>query len=172
MDVRVDPDKIKALRLEKSWSQEELAERSGLSLRTIQRMEVEGSASLKSRKAIADALGIDPLALDPCEIPQEWGVQDEPRKAQRWWARLLAMPDRLKLSQKTLNLMLLILWMGVIVSGTPLLLGLVIVTVLSMVDPGVPWLNLSIASLPLIILFVMCLGLLHFFKYLRDLPLD
>ncbi|MCZ6759356.1 MAG: helix-turn-helix domain-containing protein, partial [Gemmatimonadetes bacterium] len=36
MDNNVDGELIRELRLEKSWSQEDLAERAGLSLRTVQ----------------------------------------------------------------------------------------------------------------------------------------
>ena len=55
--------KVKQLRLDRSWSQEHLAEVSGLSLRTIQRVETEGSASLETRMAIASALGVPAVSL-------------------------------------------------------------------------------------------------------------
>jgi len=44
---------IKKLRLQKCWSQEQLAEFSGLSVRTIQRIERGHPASLESVKALA-----------------------------------------------------------------------------------------------------------------------
>ncbi len=47
------------LREEKAWSQEELAIASGLSLRTIQRIERNGAASLHSKKVLASAFDID-----------------------------------------------------------------------------------------------------------------
>ena len=50
MELKVNQKKIKELRLKKSWSQEELAEKAAISLRTVQRMELDGSASLKSRR--------------------------------------------------------------------------------------------------------------------------
>ena len=46
MHMRVDGQRVKALRLQQSWSQELLAEQAGVSQRTIQRMEVGGAASL------------------------------------------------------------------------------------------------------------------------------
>ncbi|GJM12215.1 MAG: hypothetical protein DHS20C12_06180 [Pseudohongiella sp.] len=64
MDMNINSDLLKKLRLSKSWSQEQLAEESGLSLRTVQRIESEGIASLQSRKAISQALGVDPSMLD------------------------------------------------------------------------------------------------------------
>lgn len=45
--------KLKRLRLEKGWSQEQLAELSGLSTRTIQRLEKGEKAGLESLKALA-----------------------------------------------------------------------------------------------------------------------
>ena len=52
------------LRKERSWSQDELAVASGLNLRTVQRIESDGLASLQSRKALAAALDIDIRDLD------------------------------------------------------------------------------------------------------------
>jgi transcriptional regulator with XRE-family HTH domain len=55
--------KVRQLRLDRSWSQEHLAEASGLSLRTIQRVESEGTASLETRMAIASALEVPAVSL-------------------------------------------------------------------------------------------------------------
>jgi transcriptional regulator with XRE-family HTH domain len=44
---------IKKIRLERHWSQEQLAEMSGLSIRTIQRIENGENAGLESLKALA-----------------------------------------------------------------------------------------------------------------------
>ena len=44
---------LQKLRLEKGWSQEELAEYSGISVRTIQRIETGKRASLESLKCLA-----------------------------------------------------------------------------------------------------------------------
>ena len=64
MDIAVDGNKIRELRLTKSWSQEQLADASGLHHRTIQRIETENRASPKSRQALANALAIFPTDLD------------------------------------------------------------------------------------------------------------
>jgi len=61
--MKTDSNKVKSLRLEKSWSQEQLSERSGLSLRTIQRIENGSSISAESLRLIAEALGADPREL-------------------------------------------------------------------------------------------------------------
>ncbi|MBI2398567.1 MAG: helix-turn-helix transcriptional regulator [Xanthomonadales bacterium] len=52
---------VRRLRLERGWSQEQLALASGLSLRTIQRVEAEGSAALATKVCLAATFGI-PLA--------------------------------------------------------------------------------------------------------------
>jgi transcriptional regulator with XRE-family HTH domain len=50
---------IQKLRLQRGWSQEQLAELSGLSVRTIQRLEKGTSASPESLKAVASVFEID-----------------------------------------------------------------------------------------------------------------
>ena len=64
MEMNVNRELIKALRLKRSWSQEKLADEAGISLRTVQRIETDGVASLQSRVAIADAFEIEPVDLD------------------------------------------------------------------------------------------------------------
>lgn len=50
---------IQKLRLQRGWSQEQLAEVSGLSVRTIQRLERGQPGSLESSKALAAVFEID-----------------------------------------------------------------------------------------------------------------
>lgn len=50
---------IQKLRLRRGWSQEQLAELSGLSVRTIQRLERGQTASIESLKALGAAFEID-----------------------------------------------------------------------------------------------------------------
>jgi transcriptional regulator with XRE-family HTH domain len=54
--MKVNTAMVLDLRKQRSWSQDELATAAGLNLRTIQRIENEGTASLQSLKAIASAL--------------------------------------------------------------------------------------------------------------------
>jgi len=63
MDMYINKDTVRNLRLEKSWSQEKLAEAAGMNLRTIQRIEKDGAASLRSCAALAHALGVEPQEL-------------------------------------------------------------------------------------------------------------
>jgi transcriptional regulator with XRE-family HTH domain len=57
-EVKLNSAGVRKLREAKSWTQEHLASAAGVSLRTIQRIESEGSASAESRLAIAAALGV------------------------------------------------------------------------------------------------------------------
>lgn len=61
--MKIDLNMVKTLRLSRNWSQEQLSEVSGLSLRTIQRIENGSNISLESIKVLATAFGIDPNEL-------------------------------------------------------------------------------------------------------------
>jgi transcriptional regulator with XRE-family HTH domain len=50
---------VHKLRLQRGWSQEQLAEMSGVSVRTIQRLERGQSASVETLKAVAAVLEVD-----------------------------------------------------------------------------------------------------------------
>jgi len=62
-DVKLNKDKIQKLRAIKCWSQDELALASGLSVRTIQRVEKNGTASLETTKALASVFVVTPGEL-------------------------------------------------------------------------------------------------------------
>lgn len=59
---------IQKLRLQRGWSQEQLAELSGLSVRTIQRLERGQPASAESLKALASVFEIDFSDLKETEM--------------------------------------------------------------------------------------------------------
>lgn len=65
--MKVDAELVLKLRGERGWSQEELAQVSGLNLRTIQRVEKTAAASLRSKKALALAFDLDIQDLDDKE---------------------------------------------------------------------------------------------------------
>lgn len=56
--LNIDPEQITQRRFERGWSQAELASVAGLDVRTIQRIEATGAASLRSKKALANALQV------------------------------------------------------------------------------------------------------------------
>ncbi|MGE3858104.1 MAG: DUF4177 domain-containing protein [Dehalococcoidia bacterium] len=65
--MKVNRTLIQALRRQRSWSQDDLAGAAGLNLRTVQRIERNGEASLQSRRAIAAAFDIESTELDAPE---------------------------------------------------------------------------------------------------------
>ena len=58
---------VQKLRLQKGWSQSQLAELSGLNIRTIQRIERGQPASVESLKALASVFEVDFNELKPKE---------------------------------------------------------------------------------------------------------
>ncbi len=82
---------IRKLRLEKGWSQEQLAEASGVSTRTIQRLERGGQASLESMKCLAAVFETNFNALkQEQDMPEPQILTDEDRAAlakMREWMR-------------------------------------------------------------------------------------
>lgn len=61
--MKIDSNLVKKLRTTRNWSQEQLSEVCGLSLRTIQRLENSGSASIESVRALAAVFEIEPNEL-------------------------------------------------------------------------------------------------------------
>lgn len=67
-DVKLNNNKIQELRSLRCWSQDELASAAGLSVRTIQRVEKSGAASLETTKALASVFSVSPIEL---QTPQK-----------------------------------------------------------------------------------------------------
>lgn len=63
MDMQIDASKVRAERERRAWSQEQLAEVTGVSLRTVQRVETSGSASFETAKALAAVFEVDVVSL-------------------------------------------------------------------------------------------------------------
>lgn len=55
----LESETVKMLRVGKGWTQEQLAEMCDLSVRTIQRIEKTGVASLETSNALASVLEVD-----------------------------------------------------------------------------------------------------------------
>lgn len=68
--MKINAELIVTQRKQKCWSQDELALATGLNLRTIQRIEKEGTASLQSKKAIASVLELSIADLEKEEVPE------------------------------------------------------------------------------------------------------
>ncbi len=74
---------IRKLRLHRSWSQEHLAEISGLSTRTIQRIERGQNPSLESLKSLAAVFEIDASELSKAfNVKEELPMEDKQEELQ------------------------------------------------------------------------------------------
>ena len=63
MNEMINTALVKTLRKKRSWSQEQLATISGISHRTVQRIENEGKCSLESLKALAVTFEMEAVTL-------------------------------------------------------------------------------------------------------------
>ena len=61
--MKINAELVKKLRAEQHWSQEQLAAACGLNLRTIQRLENTGNASIESVRALAAVFAVDANTL-------------------------------------------------------------------------------------------------------------
>ena len=61
--MKINAELVKKLRAEQHWSQEQLAAACGLNLRTIQRLENTGNASIESVRALAAVFAVDASSL-------------------------------------------------------------------------------------------------------------
>jgi len=71
---------VQKLRLQRGWSQQQLADLSGLSIRTIQRIENGQSASVETMKSLASVFEIDFAQLQP---EPEMNLSDSDATAQQ-----------------------------------------------------------------------------------------
>lgn len=91
---------VKKAREERAWPQKQLAEVSGVNLRTIQRLEKDGAASFETLMGVAQAFGIDVKELTPTSRTQERPKSQEgsrekvePQKKVRLLPRLTSGKD-------------------------------------------------------------------------------
>ncbi len=69
----IDGQKLRSLRLDRNWTQQALADATALSLRTIQRMEKHGVASLETVSALCAVLQVPRATL--CPVPEPAQVE-------------------------------------------------------------------------------------------------
>lgn len=82
---------IKKMRLERHWSQEQLAEMSGLSIRTIQRIENGENAGLESLKSLAAVFEINITDSDKKEEIDQIRKEEEYIQNLKGFYKLLAI---------------------------------------------------------------------------------
>ncbi len=68
---------VRKLRLERGWSQEQLATLSGLSVRTIQRIERGATPGLESLNALAAVFEVDIEQLKHNESSSSWSLEEQ-----------------------------------------------------------------------------------------------
>ena len=83
-EMKIDPTRLRQLREQRAWSQEQLAEIAGLNVRTVQRVEASGSASLETRMALAAALEVGPDGLAAALVPPPHPLPGEAGSSNRW----------------------------------------------------------------------------------------
>lgn len=62
--MKLDTVRLRKLREDRGWSQEQLANAAGISVRTVQRAESDGSASRETKVCLAAALGVPHADLE------------------------------------------------------------------------------------------------------------
>lgn len=81
--VRPEGDKIRSLRTKRAWTQEMLAQKTGVSKRTIENLERGSPVRLQSLRLVAEALGVDPSELtsgrgEPVRVFLSYASHDKP----------------------------------------------------------------------------------------------
>ena len=82
---------IKKMRLERHWSQDQLAEMSGLSIRTIQRIESGENAGLESLKSLASVFETNIVDSDKEEEMEQIRKEEEYVQNLKGFYKLLAV---------------------------------------------------------------------------------
>lgn len=84
MDMQIEASKVRTERERRAWSQEQLAAVSGLSLRTIQRVETAGSASFETARALAAVFEVDVSTLRTSIQAFEPATSLQRRSTRKW----------------------------------------------------------------------------------------
>ncbi len=133
--MKINSSLLKTLRAEKNWSQEQLAEACMLSLRTIQRLENGGNASIESVRALAAVFDIAPgeliisekdEAMTPLQAIERGlrGFADfsgTASRAEYWWFFLfilLLMAIATILHERAYQVIAVMLFLPIIAAGT------------------------------------------------------
>jgi transcriptional regulator with XRE-family HTH domain len=98
---------VKKLRIERNWSQEQLAEFCGLSVRTIQRVESGNKASIETLKSLASV-----FEVEISKLTEEITVIDKNSvswKEMPWWFKTSLIGIRTKRVAITFELVFLLL---------------------------------------------------------------
>ena len=78
--MKLSPSVIRQSRLDRGWSQEQLSIAAGLSLRTVQRVEAEGIASLSTAASLAATFGVLLPQLQEASAPSQPSQPSQPQE--------------------------------------------------------------------------------------------
>jgi transcriptional regulator with XRE-family HTH domain len=125
MGTKLNPDgiKIRTLRVQRGWTQEQLAEIAGISLRTIQRAEAANSAAFETIRAIAAAFETDfdqLLKNEPCQAVN----QEMPMANSLSMIPPYPMPEQIVVRQPAVNMRRS--WGALLIAVPTLAMGLTI----------------------------------------------
>lgn len=77
MTYNFDAKKLVQMRKAQFWSQEDLSAASGVSVRTIQRLEREGGGSLETWKALAAGFDVEIAALQNSHVASRYSASEK-----------------------------------------------------------------------------------------------
>jgi len=106
--MKTNLNMVKKLRIARNWSQEQLSEACGLSLRTIQRLENGGNASLESIRVLAAVFEIDSNELILNEKEEPITPRDAVERGLRQFANFSGTATRLEYGWFSLFVMLVL----------------------------------------------------------------
>ncbi|NVJ64963.1 MAG: helix-turn-helix domain-containing protein [Gammaproteobacteria bacterium] len=112
---------IKKLRLQRGWSQEQLAEISGLSSRTIQRIERGENASLETLKSLASV-----FEVDVSDLTDHYKIQEHEEPVMQDDTKLTY--DEAKAIEEVKEIKGFYLHLGVFIFLVPFLIGINLLT--------------------------------------------
>ncbi len=69
--MHLDNNAVRELRLDRGWTQQQLADACGVSMRTVQRVEKDGVASLETTTALGVVFGVERRDLLRVSSPEE-----------------------------------------------------------------------------------------------------
>lgn len=83
--MKLSTQEVRRLRTARGWSQEHLAQAAGLSVRTVQRVEAEGTASLATATCLAATFEVSLLALQLQDRPAPTPAASANSLHPSWW---------------------------------------------------------------------------------------
>lgn len=84
MDMKINKETLRREREQRAWTQSHLAEVADLSMRTVQRIERTGDASMESASALASALNLELAVLMEIPVVRNGLAPAKPRRS-NWW---------------------------------------------------------------------------------------